>query len=113
MTTPKYPELFHLPEKRITAAELHEFLVVNKSKLHMNPASRLAYLENLEEKLLHFFVDGRVYSLSNSYSESISKLCKETSLFHEVFCDPSTPDEIVNFILDMLHEGSLLLESDV
>ena len=113
MTTPKYPELFHLTEKRITAAELQEFLDVNKSKLHMNPASRLAYLENLEEKLLHFFVDGRVYSLSNSYSESISKLCKETSLFHEVFCDPSTPDEIVNFILDMLHEGSLLLESDV
>ena len=113
MTMPKYPELFHLPEKRLTKEEVRELLTVDGNKLYLNPASRLAYVEKLEIKLLYFFVDGRVYSLSNHYSEIITQLCGVSSSFYEVFCDVSTPDEILNIILDMLNKGSLLLDSDV
>jgi len=113
MTRPKYPELFHLLENRLTKEEVRELLTVDGNKLYLNPASRLAYVEKLEIKLLYFFVDGRVYSLSNHYSEIITQLCGVSSLFYEVFCDVSTPDEILNIILDMLNKGSLLLDSDV
>ena len=111
MTRPKYPCLFHLPEKLLTKTEVQELLTVDGNKLYLNPASRLAYVEKSEIKLLYFFVDGRVYSLSNRYSEIISQLCGIGSLFCEVFRDASAPDEILNIILDMLNEGSLLLES--
>ncbi len=109
MTQPKYPDLFSIADPLPTAEEVLAAIQSNKAEIALNPGSRLAFTRLEEEDALWLFVDGRVYGLPRVLGNAISKLCELTHLNNELFIEFSNHDELLNVLLDMLREGSLLL----
>jgi len=110
MTQPKYPELFPGVEELPNADALRGAIEQNEVELLRNPASRMAYTLAGDEQTMYFFVDGRVYKLSSAFAELIIKLCEPSFSFSELFSSGDLPEAIQDLVLDMLAEGSLLLE---
>jgi hypothetical protein len=81
--------------------------------VELNPASRMAYANLSRQQILLFFVDGRVYVVSPSNINVVSKICNLKYSFKKIFLNLENNDELVYVALDMLREGSLLLSDPI
>ncbi|MDD9890968.1 MAG: cupin domain-containing protein [Gammaproteobacteria bacterium] len=109
MTQPKYPELFQGLEKTPSAEALGSAIRSNQLDLLINPATRLAFTLPVDRPTIYLFIDGRVYTLSQSNSEAVKQLFEPTFSFNSFFSTANPSEEIQDLILAMLAEGSLLM----
>ena len=105
-STPRYPETDWRPEEPIETGSLRELLEAGHQLLR-NPASRLAFVRENEERLL-LFVDGETIVCEGDAIALAERLCAQVVLN----VDPQwlSSDPILTLLTDLYNRGSLAFE---
>lgn len=111
MTQPKYPEFFITVPDVTSFEKLQRGIQCKQINLSHNTASRFAFAQAPNRKCTYFFADGRVYPLYKTTSQIISELCESSHLLNELFVKDCLENELRDLFMDMLNEGSLLINS--
>lgn len=107
VTAPKYPELIQ-PLPAEVGSEQLEKMVGEGLQLSRNPSSRFAFSQSDEAAVLLFFADGVAHELARDSLQVVSEICELTTLNSEVIAKCMPRDELLNLLLTLLNQGSLL-----
>lgn len=108
MTQPKYPDLFAVLDTTPEISALRNQIETGKQEYRLNSISRVAYFPLESQQSCVICIDGRVYSLPYSHYETVLEICTPSYSFNEIICSNTWDERIVNLVLDLIAEGSVV-----